>query len=397
MPKVAKFNPLQLFTPIQLVFCLILFFLPWIELTCTLPPEAAKMRDKAETDKLKKETGIDPSKPIGILVQSGLQIATGDSSPSSDFKKIEEQMKKEMGGMGAGGGKPEIGPSTKKDKEEGAPLLFLFPVALLAGIALGCVPWPNMVRKIGALACCLVAFGVVGLQAAIGFPIEKELKKQNEAMKGGGMFPGMPGGAAGGDTKGKSSAKVPDVYSVAYKIPLYLTFLLLLGAAGTSILGPGGMPSKKPKRRPYDFDDEEDEDDDRPRKKKKPVAEEDDEGDVKPAKKRRRDEEEEDEPRPKKRRRDEEEDEEEERPRKKPRRDEEEDEPPRKKKPAFEMPAAPPPPPPRPAAPSAPAGANPFAFGDEDEPPKKKPRRRDEDDEEDDRPRKKPRRRDDDD
>src|SRR5262249_5006308 len=82
--------------------------------------------------------------------------------------------------------------------------------------------------------------------------LERELKKENEKLKSGGLF-----GAE--DGKGKSGAKEPDIFRVRWKLPLYLSLLLPLGAAGTALLG-DSVPAKRPKRRPNrDEDDEEDE------------------------------------------------------------------------------------------------------------------------------------------
>ncbi|MBN9122708.1 MAG: hypothetical protein J0I06_26780 [Planctomycetes bacterium] len=358
MPKAPPFNPLRLVSPAQLVFCFVLFFLPWIEMTCTMPPSAVKTVPKEEIDKVKKELGFDPTKPVSMISQSGLQIATGGSSLGSDMKKIESKMKESgLGDPDKSKEKPK-----KDDDIKGAPLLFVYPLALLAGTVAAFLPVPGMIRRIVVAACCAAALGVVGLQALIGFPMENEIKKKSEEMKGvsgGGLFGPMGGAPPGDKTGGKKDAKsekMEDVVRVSWQFSLYLTFLFLLGAAGTAFLdglgGDGGKSryGRKNRRDDYDEDDYDDEDDDRPRKKS---------------------------------RRDDYED---------------EDDRPRKKKPAepeFEMPAPAPAPPPTPATHAAPGGPNPFDFSEEPA-PKKKPRRRDdEDDEDDDRPRKK-RRRDDD-
>ena len=67
-----------------------------------------------------------------------------------------------------------------------------------------------MFRRIAVAGCCAGAFGVVALQALIGFPMEREIKKSMEQLKGlpGGGIPGggflAPPGAGG---KGKTDAK----------------------------------------------------------------------------------------------------------------------------------------------------------------------------------------------
>jgi hypothetical protein len=298
----GSFSPLQLFSPVQLVFCLILFFLPWIELSCQFPPELVKDAPKEELEQMKKEFGVDPTRPIGLVTQSGLQIASGDASVSSDFEKLSEKK-----GGAVKNARP-FDPKREKKDGETAPLLYLFPVAVVAGIVLGFVPWPGVARKAVLAGCCLLALGVVGIQAAIGFPLDKEIAKQKDQLKGFGGGGGIGFGAPG--AKAAPGGKDADIFRVRWKLPLYLTLLLLLGAAGTAFLGPNAPTGRKPKRRPvrdYDDDDEDEEDEeDRPRRKKPSMAfevvDEEDEDD-RPRKKRRRDEDDEDDDRPRKRRR----------------------------------------------------------------------------------------------
>ncbi len=173
-------------------------------MTCVPPAEAKKM-PKEEIDATKKELGIDPTKPVSMVSQSGLQIATGDSSPGSDMKKIEAKAKESPKKMG---GAVETEKTKDKDDLKGAPLLFLFPVALLAGIGVAFLPIPSLIRRLTLAGCCAAALGVVLLQALIGFPMENEIKKKTEEMKamgGGGLMfgggGGMPGDKAKSDTK----------------------------------------------------------------------------------------------------------------------------------------------------------------------------------------------------
>jgi hypothetical protein len=419
MPKASSFNPLRLFTPIQLIFCLILFFLPWIELQCVVPASELKARPKEQLEKMKKESGWDPTKPFSMYSQSGFQIATGGVSMGSDLRRSTEKMTKDLGGLGAGA-KPDASMEAggKKSEAGSAPLMFLFPLAIIAGIVLGFVLGAGMARRIALLSVCLGAFLLVLLQSLIGFPMERDLKKDAETnMKGmggmgemGGMGGGGIGQGAGAKPDTKNEPKMADMFRVSWQFPMYLTLVLLLGAAATSFLD-GGSP--KARRKAYNFDDDEDDEDDdedRPRKKKRRDEEDedddedeppkkkskkartlDDDEDEPPTKKRRQQEDEEEEP-PRKKRRVEAEDEDEERPQKKrrTREDDEAEEPPPKKRRVEE-----PPPAEEPRKKNAPAaGENPFDFNG-DEPPKKKKPPRDEE-HEDDRPRKKKRRDDDD-
>jgi hypothetical protein len=265
VPKATSFSPLQVFSPVQLLFCLVLFFLPWIELSCTPPPEVTSGKaGQEEIAKFKKETGVDPTRPIGIVNQTGLQIATGKSSESSDFKKIMEAMKKEMGG--AGGGLNVKEDPSKKDLDK-APFLYVYLLALVGGIVLGFVPWASPARKFLVLGLCLLALGVVGIQAAVGFPMEREMKKDVGKLKGGDPF-GDPAAS------GKAGGNQQEVVKVKWKLPLYLTFLLLVGAAGTSMLGAVATPPRRKYRRPG-YDDEDEDDDDRPRSRRSRQYEDD--------------------------------------------------------------------------------------------------------------------------
>lgn len=453
---------LRTVTPAQLLFCFVLFFLPWVELQCVPPPDNKAM-SKDEAESMKKEIGFDTSKPFSIYSQSGLQIATGNVSLTSDGKKLSDAMKK---GVGEGADLDPNSPTAKKNREKNkdkgdgtAPLLFLYPVALWVGIIAAAIPIPGMIRRILEAVCCLGAFSILGLQVAVGFPLENDAKRSADELKafGSGKMPapvpgpGQPKAATKTETKSE-----PDVIRVAWQIPLYLTFLFLLGAIVTApadaLAGSVSKSSKysKKRKRPRDeYDDEaeengeEEDEDDRPKTKKRRYEEDEDD---RPRRKRRNedyDEEEEERPRKKKVTSRADDDDEDDRPRKK-RRDEEETLPPPPPKPAAPKPtttgskpglpippaaSAPKPPapggskpgiapaapkPPAPAAPKppgltpnrpfgqpppppAPSAPNPFAFDEVDDKPKPKKKSSLWDDEDEDRPRKKRPRDDDDD
>ena len=398
MQKAPPFNPLRLVAPAQLAFCFILFFLPWVELL-SLPSKSDQKLSKEEAEKVRKALGVDVTKPYTIISQSGLQVTINGASYSSDFKRLLDKLKQ------AGLGEFDLDAVEKERKAEmnGVPILFVYPLFLIGGIVVAFVVKPVLPRRLAQVGCCAGALFVVAIPAAVGFPVEG-MKKGGEQFKGAPSG-GGPGGGAGAKEKDKDKAKSENKEQtgdvrVSWQFPLYLTFLLLLGAAGTAFLdgntGGGGKSRYGRKYGRHDEDDYDDEEDDRPRKRSRRDDYDDDEED-RPRKKKEAplslDDEDEPPPPPKKKRRDEDEDD---RPRKKSRRDDyEEEDRPRKKKlaePEFQMPAPLPPPPPPPAAP---AGPNPFDF-DAQEAPRKKPRQRDDEDDYEDRPRKK-RRRDDDD
>lgn len=310
MPKAAPtFGPGQVISPILAALTLILFFIGWVELKIN-PPESAKKMSKEEIAKTKELLGIDPTKSMSMVSQSGFQIASGKASLGSDLRRLEEKRneKRKTTSRADRSGQDELDEELKRESDFTAPLLYLYMVAVIAAVVLGFIPWPSMTRKIIIAGVCGLALAVVGLQAVMGFPIDKkiqkEAKKKDEAS---GMFDM-------GD-RGKDTERV----RVAWQIPLYLTFLLLMGATGTAFIGPVRTGGYKGRKRAYDFDDDEDDDrprrkkrrdddedddddDDRPRKKKKALSLDDDDEDDRP-KRRRHDDDDDDDDRPRKKRR----------------------------------------------------------------------------------------------
>lgn len=254
---------MQFLSPIQLVFCLILFFLPWIEVQCVPSPAALGPAPGMKADpNMNMKLDMPPMGPQSLLTQSGLQIATGGYSISNPL--LEGEMK----GKPKAGGKDDDGPPA-------APLLFLFPLAALAGVVVGFLPLGGPVRAVVIVLCCLVAGGTIGAQAAIGFPVKQSFEEDKAKAKRGG----------GGEMRLEEGMDI----KVVWKVPLYLTFVLLIGAAGTAFLG-GGKPAEKSRRRSDDRydDDRDDRDDDRPRRRDDRDRD-DDEDDGPPRRRARRD------------------------------------------------------------------------------------------------------------
>ncbi len=243
MPSPRSFSPLRLLTPVQLGFCLGLFFLPWINVQCVMTESQAKSSKEPERDR---------SKPITLFTQSGFQIATGQVEATEDGQKLIEA----TNGKGA---------ARAKMKTKMGFILLLYPVALILGILVAFIPMARKSRQGLLIFFCLGAIGTLGLQTLGGFPLANEVR-ESEKKSGGGK------------------ADVT-VFRTSWQIGLYLTFPLLAGAMVSSFLGAG----KKPKRDEGDDTDEDDED--RPKKKrrdeededrprmKKPVSEDEDEDD----------------------------------------------------------------------------------------------------------------------
>ncbi|VTT98403.1 unnamed protein product [Gemmataceae bacterium] len=279
-------SPLRFATPGQLVMCLLLFFLPWIEIQCPVP----------DLNKIQVEPGKKAAPPdlksmpyVPLITQSGFEAATGSYTFADPM--IRQQMEQSKAAAAnleksldknAKGAKPA---ASDKDEPGAAPLLWLYLVAVLGGIAVGFALQTGKVRQMVLIGCCALALLSAGGQAAIGFPITQKIREQPT---------GMPGGGAGG-AGGAPKMNPDEVMKTVYKVPFFLALLFCVGGIVTAALTPNG-PSK-PKRPVGDVDDDED---DRPRKRRR---DDDDEDDDEPRQRRkRRDEDDEDDDRPRKNR-----------------------------------------------------------------------------------------------
>lgn len=162
---------LRFVTPTQLAICLILFFLPWIEVQCPMP-DLANMKFEATPPRAPgKAASIKPATVTytSLLTQSGFQIATGKYTFTDP--KMQQMLEMEKA-KGEGSGSVKI---EKKKEIDTAPLLFAYPLAAIAGIVIG-LAMPGSVPKKGLLlGCCLAVLLVTAGQAAMGFPIEKAI------------------------------------------------------------------------------------------------------------------------------------------------------------------------------------------------------------------------------
>jgi hypothetical protein len=321
-------KPLRFATPGQLVICLIMFFLPWIEIQCPMPDMKAAM------DPSKKGPPDLKSMPyVSFVTQSGWQAATGDYTFADPMIQKQMDSAKSMAAdlekMGDKSGK-SAKVEKKKDGPDGAPLLWVHLLGVIAGIGVGFAMPLGKARKFALIGCCAVALLTTGGQAAMGFPITKKMKEDGAKEGMGGM--GGMGDMGPGAGKGASAPKLnpDDVFKTVYKFPFFLSIFLTIGALATAAITPnqGGGMSKKPL---YDMDEDDDEDD-RPRKRRRDQDDEDEDDEPRARRKRRDDDDEDQDERPaKKKRRDDDEEEEEPKPRRKAARDEEEEPKPRRK------------------------------------------------------------------
>lgn len=259
-PPKPALSPLRFATPGQLVMCLLLFFLPWIEIQCPMPD-----LNKIQAEPGKKAAPPDPKNMpyIPLISQSGFQAATGAYTFADPMIRQQMEQSKAMGGgLGKGGKDAKAG--SDKDEPSGAPLLWLYLVAVVAGIAVGFVLQTGKVRKLVLIGCCVLALVAAGGQALIGFPITQKIREQPT---------GMPGGRGG---EGAPKLDPDDVMKTVYKIPFFLALALCVGGIITAAVTPNS-PSKP--KRPVDDADDEDDDDQRPRKRRRDEADEDDRSD----------------------------------------------------------------------------------------------------------------------
>jgi hypothetical protein len=273
-PPKAALSPLRFATPGQLVMCLLLFFLPWIEIQCPVP----------DLNKIQAEPGKKAAPPdlksmpyVPLITQSGFEAATGSYTFADPMLRQQMDQKRKAG---AGNIEKSLdknakaaAPASDKDKDEpgAAPLLWLYLVAVLAGIAVGFALQTGKVRQMVLIGCCALALVAAGGQAAIGFPITQKIREQPT---------GMPGGAA---ADGAPKMNPDDVLKTVYKIPFFLALLFCVGGIVTAALTPNGPV--KPRRPVGDVDDDED---DRPRKRRRRDQDDEDEDDDEPRQRRKR-------------------------------------------------------------------------------------------------------------
>lgn len=220
------------------LFAVAVFFLPWIDVRC--------------------EMGGSQSK--SLIEQSGYQVAVGEYSQGEAFKDLEKQ----MGGK-AGGNGPVMKKQNAEGKEDGpeaAPMLWGFIGMLGVGAVLSLVV-PGKAWRIGALIGAIGAAGVLGIQTAQGFPVEKKVKEDMEKAQP----PNQPNLNAPIGPKMDLDIPKPKMvvtYKPGYYLAWGLALLPLLWVAIDAMTA--GAPARRRGRDPYDdVDRDRDRDDDRGR------------------------------------------------------------------------------------------------------------------------------------
>ncbi len=236
-------------TPGQLAICLVLFFLPWIEVQCPSP-------DFSDPNNMKLKPGqppprVDPKKVTyrSLLTQSGFQAATGNYTITDpDLEKMRDTSKKMGSDKGSKKGSKDSG--AKEDEISSAPLLFLYPLAAIAGIVVGLVLPGSGLKKGILIGCCAVALLAAAGQAAVGFPVENKIKEPKTQNK--------KGGPNDDDTIRFTNN---DDLKIMFKFPFFLALLFPIGGIVTAALEPTETVTKSGKKKRKYYQDDEDDDD----------------------------------------------------------------------------------------------------------------------------------------
>src|SRR5438045_1216305 len=110
-PAPAGKSPLRYVTPGMMVMCLLLFFLPWVEVQCNVSEKGGMDFGGAGNGNVKVTNKSSGPEWMTLASQSGYQIASGGVTV--------------MGTAGGGAGKKSGGPA---ESGESAPLLWLYPL-----------------------------------------------------------------------------------------------------------------------------------------------------------------------------------------------------------------------------------------------------------------------------
>src|SRR5262245_8634180 len=115
-------NPLRWITPGQLVICIVLFFLPWIDIQCPVPDFNNLKIGGAPPD---PKAALKNASYTPLLSQTGLQAATGKYTIEEPLLRQQiEESKRAARNMGV--------QAQKEDEIKAAPLLWGYLGAVIA-------------------------------------------------------------------------------------------------------------------------------------------------------------------------------------------------------------------------------------------------------------------------
>lgn len=243
----SRSSPLRFITPGTFGMAVLLFFLPWTDLSCNGP------------------TGR-----MQLATQSGLQSAIGEASEGDGIARQREEQERLTGKKA--NNKLDFGElrrdplqkgaaGKKDDGPEKAFLLWPYFLILIAGAIVPVLLAANLMRGVAVLGFSGVAILLLVIQLLIGFPLANaaadmnaEIKKTAGPAKQAGMMDAKLDMQIGGMMEMKCS----------YLPSFWITFLMLIasGALGLVQVIQGAPKAARGKtyRRPRDDPDDEDDD-----------------------------------------------------------------------------------------------------------------------------------------
>ncbi len=215
--------PLRLISPGTFGVGVVLFFLPWTDLSCT--ESKGKMQ---------------------LVTQSGFQSATGDASEGDGFAKLAQEgvqvEKKPKFDLNELRNNPFQKQANENEKSEKAPLLWLYLLLLIGGAIVPVLLPAVKLRGAMTLGLAGLAILVLIVQLLIGFPLPNTANEFNREMKAADVGKGDlgPGLNLAGKMEMKSS----------YRPAFYVSVLLLVASAALGliqliVIGPNGPRARR--------------------------------------------------------------------------------------------------------------------------------------------------------
>ena len=223
------------------LFALLLFFLPWLELSCaeTGANSFAEMAMMGSMDSPGKKDGVKkeetPKLPSPLMVQSGFQSITGETSPSSELEEMQanEAAKRKKAGLKeeqtTNSFEKEFMEADGEKQHNAAIWVTLAFGLIIIALILSIFVFVNLNRAM-LLACqiiCVVAAAFIGIQMAAGFPV-------------------AGGGIATDEQAAIAKAMMENLFTVEYTIWLYCELLVLGSALIFLIIGRTAAGTQKP-------------------------------------------------------------------------------------------------------------------------------------------------------
>ncbi|MBA4186533.1 MAG: hypothetical protein C0467_00800 [Planctomycetaceae bacterium] len=215
-------SPLRYATPAQMFFCVILFFMPWVEVQCA---------------------GESQSRPTWKTThsQSGMQIARGwyalpdeDRASKDDGRPLAPIIRWMKKQVERGEGPEAVG---------AAPVLWVYLGAAVVAVVVGLVLPSNNMRMWILIVCCAAALFAVGGSAVVGFPVLEAVEKEGvkKPHKRKAVSASDLSAWAQSPAQFEKQAEEGSGVRVLYRVWFYLALVLPLGALFTALAEPLGL------------------------------------------------------------------------------------------------------------------------------------------------------------